>query len=116
MGLAWGELRGELRFCRCGAVTTEWEMHPCPLASEEVDMDDITWKTATTTQVVACPAHGDRNTVRVCAVCAGDARVAARRVAAARDFLAAHDRFLVDVSEPNAYAMRDAADALRRVL
>lgn len=31
-----GELKGDLRFCECGDVSTEWEMHVCPLTEVEV--------------------------------------------------------------------------------
>lgn len=39
-------------------------------------MKDITWEQIKATQVIDCPEHGRRNTVAVCSVCAGLARVA----------------------------------------
>lgn len=31
MKYVFGGLKGELRFCECGDVSTEWEQHLCPL-------------------------------------------------------------------------------------
>lgn len=34
---AWGELKGDLRFCKCGDISTEWEMHVCRLEDKVTD-------------------------------------------------------------------------------
>lgn len=38
-------------------------------------MKDVTWAANYANQLVSCPEHGDRNTVVVCPVCVGYARM-----------------------------------------
>jgi hypothetical protein len=34
-----GELKGDIRICKCGEVTSEWDSHLCRLTEEEVTDD-----------------------------------------------------------------------------
>lgn len=48
MKYVFGRLKGELRFCDCGDISTEWEAHLCPLtlpeeetAEPEMDVEEL---------------------------------------------------------------------------